>query len=428
MSSVQIDIDDASNALVYAGSWSAISHQGARGSSLHQTTSAGSTLTLSYTGSPSIIIFGSIEPCAHNLAAPTYQITMDGKDGEIMTVVCNDQFQNGLSVTAEADGPSGVNANHVVTLTNLGGSQNAPLMFDYIEYTSFAGQSSGNGVQVFPPSTAAGSATASPTPTSSNPPVGVSSIIITGSKDSTAHTVGSEAVNVTITQLTTINGVATAIAVVTTSANAVTGSSSSGTSLTGGVGESRTHLIGPIVGAVLGTLLLGILLLLLRLFLLRRRLSGRLTSKPAEFVEPFHLAQNSSPERTSLSANRPSTSTAQPSSTSLQRAGFEDDKGRSRSPSQSRVRADQITGSVSDLLSPSPSPSNQQSGPTQPPSLALSYASPAYAWTSSSSRPQYRSGLSTFETSLDVPPSYDSVQNAGSKPPLDPRDLITDTD
>ncbi|KDR67246.1 hypothetical protein GALMADRAFT_161694 [Galerina marginata CBS 339.88] len=420
MSSTLIYVDDTSSSIVYAGSWAPISHTGAGGSSLHQTTTAGSSLTLSYIGSPSVTLFGSIGPCVPNLAAPVYQLTMDGQTGQIIPIICNDQFQNGLSVTVAAAGPSGVNAKHIVTLTSLGGSRNLPFMFDFIEYSSFAGQSSSTDLQAKPPSTAVtavDSATPSPTPTSFSPPMGVFSTI--SSQDTITRTAGSAFTNVTITQLTTINGVATSIAVVTTSTNVLTTSNPSSTSVTrdvAAVGKSRTRLVGPIVGAVLGVAVLCTILLL---FLRRRRRSYRLTSKPAEGIEPFHLDQNTFPERTRASLNRPSTSTAQPSSMSPpSETDFENEKATSGSPSQAHhILAHQIPGS--DLLSSSPS-TNQQFFHT---SLALSDTSPADTWTLSASRPQYHSGL----TSLDVPPSYNSVQNPGSKIPSAPHDLAAET-
>lgn len=118
-------------------------------------------------------IFGAVESCDSHRGPPTYEITMDGVTGSTMTVPCNNQFQNGLTVTAQGEGPSGVNARHVLTVTNLGGAQNLPLMLDYIQYVSYAGESSSSVVQATPSSATvdpptAESPTAASTVTSSN--------------------------------------------------------------------------------------------------------------------------------------------------------------------------------------------------------------------------------------------------------------------
>ncbi|KDR71436.1 hypothetical protein GALMADRAFT_143713 [Galerina marginata CBS 339.88] len=403
MSSAQVNVDDTSSSVSFTGSWTAISHPGAYDNTLHQTTTTGSSYTLSYNGSPSVTLFGSIEPCHPNLDDPTYHITLDGKTGPLMSVPCGPQFQDGLSVTAEADGPSDVNANHVVTFTFLGGSRSAPLMFDYIQYTSFAGGSPNGAVQApatppsngarpaTAPSTQAGapSVTANPTPTSASPLIGVSPTI--GSMDSPTQLVGSPAISNSasikgerVTQLTTINGVVTHIAVISTSTNVPGGSNPSSPSFTGGVKGNRTHLIGPIVGTIIGVLLVGFLMLV---FFLRRRRSGRLPIQSPESVEPFNLDHNSSSEHIGWSVNRHSISkgcqlptTAQPSV-------------------------------EPDLQSPLRLHPRQLSAPTQPPMIALSDATPVYIWASSSTI-QHRPGLPFLPTSLDVPPPYNTDQTA----------------
>ncbi|KDR68873.1 hypothetical protein GALMADRAFT_160712 [Galerina marginata CBS 339.88] len=401
-------VDDPKTSIIsYSGSWTSVTNDAAYGGTLHQTTATGASATLAYTGSLLVNIVGGVQPCGKNISGLVeYQVTMDGVVGGHQTIACTSQFQIAVALYSGSGGTVGVNARHAVTLTNLGPTS-APLLLDHFDYI------------VFP---TAGLSTPSPAPT-------------TGSSDPNASPSAGAVTQTVATEfiVTTVNAIATTSAVLTTLTIAV---ESTGTHSSLGGGRSA-HVIGPVIGGVSALVVIAATIFLI----LRRRRqklnSSRFSSLAEEFsgaITPFNLNSHHSESQEVTESNICSQLEKR------QQALLP----HSSSPSNRLHTRGMHKGGIllrSERLGPGATSAPVHNGPsTQVPesstSTARSYGPLPQPTTSFSHDIQSHDGNigisgnhdqsgTTGPTLLDVPPSYESVNNPIR--PLDAQEPLQDS-
>ncbi|KDR67817.1 hypothetical protein GALMADRAFT_257668 [Galerina marginata CBS 339.88] len=463
----KVPVDDNDGSIVYSGPWSPMSNSGSFDNSLHLATNNGASASLAFTG-VSVNIVGSVSPCTTSGAPVSFQVALNRAIVKTASIACTTQIQNNVLFYSSG---TLANTEHLVSLINQGSG--IPLMLDLFAYVTqltpapIGGgpATTGNPSHVLPttasadgstPSSGTGIGTSSASGSSSS--TGGSSVI--SSRTPSSASANATTVS-TVMMLTTVNGVATSLPLVTTVfavPTAIPGGTNTNTPPSSG--SSRSHSIGPIVGAIIAAAVVVILLLLLLLYCRRRRrrnprVDAPLHNHSPEILTPFNLDQTSSREHAESSPTETHSSSAPPqlptTDSQTELAGFPSEKrhmpeeGPSSSSSLSDLfspessplfdekRASGPSSAVtrdSSLNAPPPSLPRHSTHPRPPSSISPSEAVPAYFRDTDTGR--YRSGIPTLSDRrmshiLDTPPSYDSVRDADSRDRPQASEFLTTT-
>ncbi|PPQ75641.1 hypothetical protein CVT26_001621 [Gymnopilus dilepis] len=293
MSVQKVAVDDTDPSVVYSGQWSVQRSASAYGNSLHVSTSAGASASLSFTGI-SVNILGTIPPCTVTGSPVTYQVVLDASPVDWGTAACTTSTQNNVlfySSTQLSNGP------HKVTIIDEA-NESPMLMLDLFAYVT-SSEGGGGAAGTSAVGGAAGttlSASVLSHPTTSSQDAGMTSSATSAQQSSTpsnsASTTSTSSGKTSSGDQATSSAQSSASDSLPTPTNSQPSSNNSNnSSLSQSSTTSHSHSTGPIIGGVVAAVLVLTLLVLFLFYHLRKR-KGRQPSYTSKIVMPFNLNLN----------------------------------------------------------------------------------------------------------------------------------------